>query len=572
MASPCESAADLAAIADLLRAGDPAAPALAAGGAAGRFHLSPARANLLRHLDLAGLDILELGAEGGGLSRGLAERAARLTAVEPRAGHREALAARLRDLPNALIHEDAAFAAGLFDLAVVVESPGGESAEDFDRRLLAGLEKLRPGGVLAVACSNRLGLGFFAGQPDRASGAYFEGIAGGGEGRSRLEWRRHIENLGLAVRAEYLLSPDVWLPSCVLKPELIGEDPELAADLFCHLPFADPRLPVFPLLPPALLAESVARGGLLADFAPGFLWLCGRSSSERLVASLEADRGLGWHYSVERRPATATRFFTSRDGELRVAKTALSPAPAFAGMRWNGESDQPLLRGRRWRQQLIRSAYSETGRFEEELAALLARLAGELAGAEPGRLAGRALDAIFHNAILGEDGETRLFDLEWELEEELPVSWWILRNVLALAPSLETIGHGIGSKSLGELYGRLCARLALAPSLAEDLAREAAFQTMLGGGDPAQLRAALLALLERPLRGSPFPPRHSEKMGPWGQEMQSKSLEIDRLSSAFEGLTADVRWLAEAVDRQQRSLESIDEALRWLAGKIAGPP
>lgn len=573
MVAPRENSAETAAA-----AAPPASPG------AGRFQLSPARANPLRHLELAGLEVLELGAGSGGLSRSLAERAARLAAVEADPGQRAALAARLGDLPGTEVHADPASAAGLFDLVVVFEAPEPEAAAAFDRRLFAGIEKLKPGGILALACSNRLGLGFFAGQPHPGSGAYFAGIAGGQDaagGRSRLEWRRRVDSLGFSIRAEYLLSPDVWLPSCVLRPELVDEDLELAADLFCHLPFADPRLPVFPLLPPALLAESLARGGLLADVAPGFLWLLGRAASGPLLAALGAgergagdpERSLGWHYSAERRPATATRFYL-RGGELRVEKKALSPVPVYPGLRWCGETDQPLLRGRRWRQRLIRAAYFENGNFEEEMGDLLAELAGPFAAGRE-QLEGRALDAIFHNAIRGEDGVTRLFDLEWELEATLPASWWVLRNVLALAPSLETIAHGLGAKTLGELYARLCARLGLAPAPEGDLDREAAFQAQLGDGDATQLAAALRALLERPLGGSPFPPRHPEKIGPWGEEMRSKSLEIEKLSSAFEGLTklsADVRWLAEAVDRQQRSLESIDEALRWLATKIVEKP
>lgn len=572
------AASEIAAVAGRLRAAaDLSSSSRLAADGIGRFHLSPARANLLRHLDLSGLAILELDAGCGGLSRYLGEEAASLVAVESSPEQREALAERLRGLPQARVAaslDEVLEGDGLFDLVVLVEPAGAPSAEDFDRRLAAAAARLRPGGLVALACSNRLGLGQLAGQPARGSGAYFAGLAGDeGAGRSRLEWRRSLDGLGLAVKAEYLLSPEIWLPSCVLDPELVAADAELAADLLCHLPFADPHLPAFPLLPPALLAESLARGGLLADLAPGYLWLCGRSASSALVSRLRGEAELGWHFAAERQPATATRFY-SRGGELRVAKKALTPPPELRGISWSEEKDQPLLRGRRWRLQLLRAAYFEKGTFEDELAALLAELAGSFAAGE-GLMRGEALDALFHNAILGGDGVTRVFDLEWRSGDDLPASWWVLRNVLALAPSLETIGHGIGSVNLAELYDKLCRRLGLVPALGTDLAREAGFQAMLGGGEAAALAPVLAALLERPLLGSPFPPRHASRLGPWGAEMQAKTAEVERLRHAFDGLVnlaGDVRFLAEAVERQQRSLESIDEALRWLAGKIVERP
>src|SRR3954469_10800382 len=64
------------------------------------YHLSPERANLLRHLDFSGLDVLELGAGLGGISRFLSEHAARLSVVEGTADRFAALSERLRDRKN----------------------------------------------------------------------------------------------------------------------------------------------------------------------------------------------------------------------------------------------------------------------------------------------------------------------------------------------------------------------------------------------------------------------------------------------------------------------------------------
>jgi SAM-dependent methyltransferase len=598
MVPPEVSAAEIAAVTELLReSSDLSSSHLFANAAgAGRHHLSPARANLLRHLELGGLSILELGGGCGGLSRHLAERAARFAGVERRPAHRAALAERLRDLHGARVVAEAdgqGLGGESFDLVVVVEDRDGESTEEIAARLAAAKERLRPGGLIALAGGNRLGLGAFAGQPDRRSRTYFEGLAGGdqpGDPLSRREWRRLCADLSLGIEAEYLVSPDVWLPTCVLREELLERDLELASDLICHLPFADGALPAFPLLPPSLLAESLARGGLLAELAPGFLWLLGGPDSRALLGSLAgegSEPALAWHYAAERLPATRTRFFL-RQERLWVSKVAVTAAPPRPHVCWNASPDQPVLRGQRWRQRLIRSAYFEQGNFEQELASLLGQLRQPFA-AGPESLEGRALDAIFHNAIFCDDGETRLFDLEWELAGELPTSWWVLRNVLALAPNLETIGRGIGAENLGRLYQRLCVALGVTARLEQDLAAEAELQAELGGQPVQALAPALAALLRRPLESSATPPRHPEDLGGWQDKQERLRGELDTLRAGFASVARmadDLRWLGDKVaelavsqDQQQMALRSqheslaqIDGALRWLAGKIVDRP
>ncbi len=65
-----------------------------------KYHLCPERSNLFRHLAFQGLDVLELGAGMGGVSRYLAETAKSLTAIEGTEARFKALSARLRDLKN----------------------------------------------------------------------------------------------------------------------------------------------------------------------------------------------------------------------------------------------------------------------------------------------------------------------------------------------------------------------------------------------------------------------------------------------------------------------------------------
>jgi len=65
-----------------------------------QYHLCPERANLIRHLDFSNLDVLELGAGMGGVSRYLCEKAKHLTVVEGTEQRYRILSSRLRDLNN----------------------------------------------------------------------------------------------------------------------------------------------------------------------------------------------------------------------------------------------------------------------------------------------------------------------------------------------------------------------------------------------------------------------------------------------------------------------------------------
>src|SRR5687767_8145820 len=70
-----------------------------------RYHLSPDRANILRGLRLAQSDrILEIGSGCGAITRYLGETCDLVDAVEPDADRARVGRARVRDLPNVMVH------------------------------------------------------------------------------------------------------------------------------------------------------------------------------------------------------------------------------------------------------------------------------------------------------------------------------------------------------------------------------------------------------------------------------------------------------------------------------------
>lgn len=139
-----------------------------------RYHLAPERANLVRHLEFDGLDVLELGAGLGGVSRYLAEEAGSLTVAEGSTRRFRGLELRLRDLDGwrgraARIDEleptpsyDVVCLVGVLEYAEMYHrAPAGSSP--FEALIRHAAAHLRPDGVLLLAIENRFGLKYWAG-------------------------------------------------------------------------------------------------------------------------------------------------------------------------------------------------------------------------------------------------------------------------------------------------------------------------------------------------------------------------------------------------------------------------
>ena len=137
-----------------------------------------------------------------------------------------------------------------------------------------------------------------------------------------------------------------------------------------------------------------------------------------------------------------------------------SPSGEFS---WEAQPGTPLAPGEPFRLRL--EEHLVAGRGEHFLGDLCSFF--DFIRARFGRdrdLEGEALDAIARNATRDEHGAFHLFDLEWRARSGVPVSWWILRNVLSC---VEMRGSPIPDLPHGRaLYEALCARLGAGPQLA----------------------------------------------------------------------------------------------------------
>ena len=382
-----------------------------AKGWAERYHTHPARANIVRALDIpADARVLEVGAGCGPITRYLGETAALVDSVEPVLPRARVGRARTRDLPNVEVFcgnlEDVP-SDPIYDLVVVVGvleyvGAGDPDPEPYLSFLRECRTRLRPGGSLVLAIENKLGVKYLTGTGEDHSGRLFDSI----EDYPRGSPARTFS-------ATALLE---LVSSCGLEPRLFGVFPDYKHTRVVFdtdaLHAAAPRLlenlPAFPsrfagtrsirLASEERVWKELVRDGLGAHFSNSFLIIADTESPARLWPE---DR-FAKYFSINRRPAYLAATDVRRvDGGTRLDRTySAAPGPLITG----GDSGWDYAPGASFLETFY--AADPAGRRD-----LLERWV-ELVRASVGREL-VPLDAIPTNLIVSETGALQLIDSEF---------------------------------------------------------------------------------------------------------------------------------------------------------------
>jgi 2-polyprenyl-3-methyl-5-hydroxy-6-metoxy-1,4-benzoquinol methylase len=253
-----------------------------------RYHLCPERANLLRPFHFRGLDVLELGAGMGAVSRWIAEEARSLHVVEGTHARFKVLSERLKDLSNwsgevgnfqdfeTDRRFDAVCLIGVLEYSeLFLRNTGGSPHLWLLQRCR---QFLKPGGILIVAIENALGLKYWNGAAEDHRATLFDGICGYPASAtprtfSRKELKQLLVEAGYGEVDVFYPFPDYKIPRTILSEGLFEKAPALAAELAAGLPSHDYLgLPLVKYFPDTLACENLARAGLLADFSHSFWW------------------------------------------------------------------------------------------------------------------------------------------------------------------------------------------------------------------------------------------------------------------------------------------------------------
>lgn len=382
-------------------------------GWAQRYHLDPARANILRGLDLPpGARVLEIGAGCGAISRYLGETCAVVDSLEPVTIRAAAARARTRDLADVevLIGElDDVPPDPTYDVVVVVgvlEYVGSGSADhapylEFLEKVAA---RLVDGGSLVLAIENQLGVKYLAGAPEDHTNRVFDSVEGYPRGGNAHTFnRRDLEALIAAVG----LTPTTLtaFPDYKMTRAVLGEFPPACRSLLYRIPrFPSPdwRSPRPRLLDERLLWRQLVDAGLEADFGNSFLVLATKGDSPSLWPQGRA----GAFYTTNRRPSlnTATRIETIGE-TVQLRRTTLRPGAArvSSGFRII-ESVHPFQEGT----DLTALLATEGVDAWRPLVADWLRLVDEAFANNPET----AVDVVPHNLIIDDSGKVHGIDVE----------------------------------------------------------------------------------------------------------------------------------------------------------------
>lgn len=499
-----------------------------------RYHLCPERANLLRHLNFSGLDVLELGAGMGGASRHVAEQAKSFYAVEGTQQRLKALKKRLKGLENwdakacniekfeTTRRFDAVLLIGVLEYAELYMDPlEGESA--FEKLMLKARSFLKPGGVVIVAIENKNGIKYWAGAPEDHTGQMFDGICGYPGGKSVQTFSRSqliqvFANAGMSEIEEFYPWPDYKISHSVISRRFAEKYPQLSADIAVEAIMREPISGVH-YFPTTLAIYETADSGLFSEFANSFLFVGGPDEDSIVRASLfrnmDVDQEIAWHYSLARKVPARTVFcfdshqpnipYVKKDFVKRRDRRPAKSSPDSV-VNWDYSNTVEVFLEPKLSTVLRRAAYFEGyDAFESELIDFLRwSLDRWSLEDEPDHLDPQAFDAIFKNAAKGKD-TYRIFDLEWVLAQPMSKSWFIFRNVCNIT-LITNLCQVIKCKTAGELYQRLCRALGVEHDLFGDIMREAAAQIEIGVDSTFDgLVSGLTSTMEAPLQSAVFP-------------------------------------------------------------------
>lgn len=540
--------------------------AVAGRGWAERYHLSAQRGGILEFLDIpAGSRVLEIGAGCGPITRHLGERGAIVDAVEPMPARAAANRERCRDLEQVEVFVgelDDVPVEPSYDLVVVIgvlEYVGaGLTAPGPYLEFLSGLaRRLVPGGQLALAIENQLGVKYFAGSAEDHTNRIFDGIEGyprhsspehPNRGIARTFPRNQLTGMitaaGFTVDRVLTAFPDYKLTRAVLDSSIDEVDPSLAYRI-PQFPSPDHVMPRPEVLDEYATWRTLVKAGLAWEFGNSFL-VCARLGEG--AARLWPEGQYAGFATLERRTGLAarTRLVAGADGpefhrhfegeftgsELKVTGGTAAYIPGRDLLEVLGVSD------------------------DEAIADLLRAWSARLDQLD--WTAGAPIDALPHNLIVTSDGSVELIDDElrapdWTREQVLArgIFWTAAKLAEQTAPdrwpcaTVADLALLLGS-TFPELTGDW---------LGEAVRAEAGLQCIVLGADRQTLEDVLGGKLATPLGDLGLGYRVWDR---------AAGTEADYLAARAETAT-----LSAELDQQRTRLEAERESSRTLGDELS---
>lgn len=452
-----------------------------------RYHLSAMRGNLLRPFDFSGMDVLELGAGMGGISRILAESARYLTIVEGTEQRFQGIQERLRDLDNWEGHIcniqdfnprkkfDVVCLIGVWEYSELY-------IEDVNPFLFV-LQKIRnylkEDGVVIIAIENKIGLKYFSGASEDHSARHFDGICGYAMNRSVRTFSLQealaiLKDSGFNFVQTYFPHPDYKMPKVLFSEKMLREYSTQASQILAGTQSEDYSNTHLQLFPEALAWETLAGSKLLHEMANSFLFLATHDDSSATMAKLQhafLQGNLATGYAMDRKEPVQT--FFGLDGDNIVVEKK--------DMHNNLIARSPFYKGKLLALLILKKMYFEGKKAAiDELVPFVNWIFLEFKDKNPQLLQNIAVDALPHNAILTKNGY-KLFDLEWVSPFSVTKTWYLYRIILVLEEYFNLFSCVDDAFSFKNCYEEFCIKFSLLPNYEKDRQNELRFDEYVRG-------------------------------------------------------------------------------------------
>lgn len=423
-----------------------------------KMHLSPIRVNLLRPLEfLKNKKILELGSGLGITTRYFGEIGADVLSLE--ASKLRAQSARLRthDLPNVRVvcdrienfnskeKFDVVTLIGVLQYARIF----ADYKKNAEIQLLEHASRqLNEDGILIISIQNKLGLKYFGGYPEPNIGISYFGLENQYNSKSMVrfslkELKQTLALIGLEYTKLLIPLPDYHMPVTILNPDLIKEYKNFKVEHLLALSTQREKLrPDWGKGAPFAMEkvwQSITDAGLIEDLANSFLILA--TKSEKTLKYLNDNlNALAYHYSVERSVEFATeKKFIPQNDSIITSKKLLNPLtdcdktlPITLHCK-----EQVYVSGHLWWLELvnivnnpdwqINDCYQWSKKWIEFI--LSEADSTKDSWSLEDKIPGIFYDATPLNFIEDNFGKLHFIDKEWELHENLPLVFVLIRGL-----------------------------------------------------------------------------------------------------------------------------------------------
>jgi GT2 family glycosyltransferase/SAM-dependent methyltransferase len=432
------------------------------------YHLSSSRANILRPFDTVlhgGMQVLEIGAGCGAVTRYLGETGAQVTALE-RSIRRAAIArARTRDLKNINVVADNfdGFESPIkFDMVTLIGVLEYANLFVHDQNpTLAVLKRVRDllkvDGILILAIENQLGLKYFAGAPEDHLGRLMYGIEGQYKPTEPQTFGQvvltgKLREAGFSNVEVALPFPDYKHPASILTEAALRMERFDAAAFAWQSVRRDSQLPKYCNFSPELAWGAIFANKLGAGLSNSFLLAASPARTE-----IFNRRMLAFHYATDRVAAYCkeTVFQLDQGNAVEVSYKRLASAgldnPPGARLLFNcpQRSEYSLGSPLSWYFMKLITAdgwvIEDVGEFIKKYIAILKHFCEE-AGQEllEARvdyvLPGEFFDLIPQNIIINAAGEAVTIDKEWTMLGGVELGYLIFRGLLWMSNSVSRFG------------------------------------------------------------------------------------------------------------------------------------